>query len=230
MHTGFLPRTLDVDGVAYRYQVWLPPDYTEAREWPLLLFLHGAVERGDDGVRQTTVGLGPALLRDPERWPLVVVFPQCREAMDWRGPMLRQALGALDDATVEFRGDLSRQYLSGISLGGYGAWRLALEQPDRFAALVPVCGGLDAPTAEAGGETRWRMAARRIAQVPEWVFHGDLDRVIAADESRRMVKALEEAGADVRYTEYAGVGHNSWDAAYAEPELPEWLLRQRRHG
>jgi len=229
----FEPRTVDVGGVAYRYQVWLPP-HLPARPGPVILFLHGAGERGDDGGAQTRVGLGPALERDPARWPLLAVFPQCRREVGWRGPMLRQALAALDETVLEFGCDPARQYLTGISMGAFGSWRLALETPDRFAAIVPVCGGLDAPPAvlyRAGGHAGmepYDASAQLLRGLPAWVFHGAADGVIPVEESRRVVDVLRAAGADVRYTEYPGAGHNSWDQAYSEPDLPSWLLGRKR--
>jgi len=227
----FQQRVVLLGDVSYRYQLWLPPGWSAAGRWPVALFLHGAGERGDDGVRPTGVGLGPALREHPERWPLLAVFPQSRDAMGWRRPMLRQALAALDAVLLDCGGDARRQYLTGISMGGYGSWRLALDEPDRFAALVPICGGLDASPlaiARAGGDPGDppAAAARILAHVPTWIFHGADDRVIPVTESRVMVEALRAAGAPVRYTEYPGVGHNAWDRAYAEPELPEWLLAQ----
>ncbi len=230
---AFEPRVVVVDDVAYRYQLWRPPGWSADREWPIVLFLHGAGERGDDGVRQTHVGLGPALRQHPERWPMLAVFPQSRDGQGWRGAMLRQALAALDAVLLDCRGDAHQQYLTGISMGAYGTWRLALDAPDRFAALVPICGGLDAsPQAilRAGGDPAEPLAsaARILADVPSWVFHGDADGVIPVSESRELVAALRDAGGDVHYTEYAGVAHNSWDRAYDEAELTVWLLAQER--
>jgi len=238
---GFQPRTLELAGGACAWQAWLPPGWSPGHSWPVILFLHGARERGDDGVRPTTVGLGPALLEDPGRWPAVVVFPQARDGFGWRGPMLRRALAALDDALLQLAGDPARQYLSGISMGAYGSWRLALENPERFAALVPICGGLDAPPsalARAAGDDAssdrppaadpHAAAARILRELPTWIFHGDADGVIPVGESRTLVEAFRRAGAPVRYTEYRGVAHNSWDAAYSEKALTDWLFAQKR--
>lgn len=218
----FEARGVVVDGIATRYRVYVPPD--AAQPLPVILFLHGAGESGVDDVLPTTVGIGPAIAAMPERFPALVVFPQASRGYGWRGFNLGAAVAALDDVERAFATERERVYVTGISMGGYGTWLLALQQPERFAAIAPVCGGLDRT---ASGLTPAR-AARRLASVPHWVFHGDADNVIAVDESRVMVQALRAAGAAVRYTEYAGVRHNSWDRAYAEPELMPWLLGQRR--
>lgn len=218
----FVPRTVLVDGILTRYRVYVPP--AAAAPLPVILFLHGAGESGQDDVLPTTVGIGPAIDAAPERFPALVVFPQASRGYGWRGFNLDAAVAALDDVEREFTTDRERVYVTGISMGGYGTWLLGVQQPERFAALVPVCGGLDRG---AGGLTPAR-AARRLAGIPQWVFHGDADDVIAVDESRVMVQALRAAGAAVRYTEYAGVRHNSWDRAYAEPELMPWMFAQRR--
>lgn len=216
----FDQRIVTVQGVETTYRVYAPRD--AEGPLPLILFLHGAGESGSDGLLPTTVGIGPAIARAPERFPALVVFPQASRGYGWRAFNLAAAEGALDDVEASYPVDPSRVYVTGISMGGYGTWLLALQQPERFAAAVPVCGGLDRAAAMT-----YAQAARRLAAMPQWVFHGDRDDIIPAEESRLMVRALEAAGAPVRYTEYAGVRHNSWDRAYAEPELMPWLLRQK---
>jgi predicted peptidase len=197
----------------------------------VILFLHGAGEAGSDGFKQTTVGIGPAMQKHPDRFPALVVFPQASRGYGWRGFNLAAAAAALDDVESSYDVDRDRIYVTGISMGGYGAWLIALLQPERFAAVVPVCGGLDRREAANAGIDGYAEAAGALKEIPQWVFHGDADDIIPVEESRLMVRALREAGADVRYTEYAGVRHNSWDMAYAEAELMPWLLRQRRaHG
>lgn len=232
--TGFLKRTVTTAHGEYVYQVYVPQEWSPDREWPVILFLHGAGERGDDEVAQTTVGLGPAILRGAERFPAVAVMPQCRRDTVWSDPeMEAQALAALEAAVAEFNGDEDRIYLTGLSMGGYGTFYFAAKYPGRFAALVPVCGGVvhsRLPTGGlfAGAADPYRDAAQRIGAVPTWLFHGAEDRAVPVTESRRMAQALGELDGEVRYTEYEGVGHNSWDPAYAEPELMTWLLSQSR--
>ena len=201
-----------------RYAVYLPPGHSAGRPWPAALFLHGIGERGEDGVGPTRVGIGPALLVRPEIAPLVVVLPQCHPALDWRDPAMEQgALAALDETIAEHGIDTTRVYLTGISMGGIGAWRIGASHPERFAAVVPIC-GIGDPTTQV----------KPLQGTPVWCFHGSNDAVIPAECSRDMVEALRRAGGEVRYSEYEGVGHDSWTQAYGEPELYRWLLERRK--
>lgn len=233
--TGFLNRSVEVNGTTYRYQVYVPVDWTEDRKWPVILFLHGAGERGDDGLVQTQVGLGGAIRQHVDRFPAVVVMPQCRKGIWWQdAAMEAQALAALDRAMQEFHGDTDRAYLTGLSMGGYGTWALAAKYPDKFAAIAPVCGGIRRPNrpgipqeTEEPTDDPYAAAAQKIGKTPTWIFHGGADPTVPVAESRKMNEALKAAGNSVKYTEYDGVGHNSWDKAYNEPEFPAWLLAQR---
>ena len=234
LETGFLDRTVSLAGEAYRYQVYVPSGYTPSESWPVILFLHGAGERGSDGLKQTAVGIGPAIRLDPRRYPAIVVLPQAPSDSLWTGVPARSAMAALDRTMGEFSIDPDRVYLTGLSMGGHGAWYLADRHPDRFAAVVPICGwvsrrsSLPSPVVpEQDGES-FAALARRLADVPVWIFHGEVDRVVPVDESRRAAAALREAGADVRYTELLGIDHNSWDAAYGSEELTAWLFARRR--
>ncbi len=235
-----LPRTTELDGRTYKWQVFVPAGVASGDEEnpPVILFLHGNGQTGTDGLRQTEIGL-PAVLRERSDFPALVVMPQTPRGAWWGTPEIeRMALAALDSATAEFGGDPERTYLTGLSLGGYGTWALAYRHPERFAALVPVCGGIttrrtripvpDWHPSATHPEDPWAEMARVVAGIPAWVFHGANDRRVPADESRRMVAALETAGARPRYTEYPGVGHDSWVPAYREEGLYEWLFRQRR--
>jgi len=145
--------------------------------------------------------------------------------------MEAQILAALDASVNEFHGDLRRVYLTGFSMGGYGAWSLAAKNSQRFAAMVVVCGGIQWPTPkQIKKEEPYKAVASKVAGIPIWVFHGGADRNVFVTESREMVKLLRELRADVRYTEYEGVAHESWDRAYGEPELATWLFSQRLNG
>ena len=233
----FVARELVVDGSTHRYQVFVPASAKTDASTPVILFLHGSGERGSDGVLQTQAGLGPYVRAHADTFPAIVVFPQAAQDSEWAGANLDMALAELDAATQEFGGDPDRTYLTGLSMGGYGTWQLALQTRDRFAALVPICGGLsippDRPTmrvdAVAGAADPFRAAATRLRNDPIWIFHGAKDDLVLPEESRRMAAALKAAGArDARYTEFPDANHNSWDAAYATPELWTWLFAQRR--
>ena len=238
----FLERSVTVEGRVYRYRVWLPPHYTRLRRWPVILFLHGSGERGDDNLRQLTIGLPALLARDPARYRAVVVVPQCALGHEWYGEMETQALAALDASIKEFRGDRRRVYLTGMSMGGAGVWFLARHR-SRWAAVVPVCGEvvrqpddpfpIEPPPDIAKmlhAADPYDAVAAAIGPTPVWIFHGAADDVIPADQSRRMSVALHAHRNDARLTLYEGVGHNAWDRAYAEPSLATWLLAQRRVG
>ncbi len=137
----FLERTIACDGMEARYQVYVPAGYTPSSRWPVILFLHGAGERGSDGVLQTDVGLGPVIRQHPARFPSMVVFPQVDEEETWHGRAGRVALAALTSATADLNGDPERTYLIGLSMGAFGAWEIAFDHPDLFAAIVSVSGG-----------------------------------------------------------------------------------------
>jgi predicted peptidase len=235
--TGFLDRTLVSEGETYRYQVYVPSGWTPAHAWPVILFLHGAGERGQDGLIQTEVGVGSAIRRFPDRYPAVVVMPQCRTGAWWNHmPMQTMALAALDRAVKEWNGDARRLYLTGLSMGGYGTWAIAARLPGKFAALAPICGGVskrDLPAGTTvpfpgdGTPDPFKVVAQAVGKTPVWVFHGAKDPTVMVSESRNMVEALKAAAGDVKYTEYPEAGHDSWTAAYRERDFPAWLLAQQ---
>jgi predicted peptidase len=235
--TGFLDRTIIQQGETYKYQVFVPDNWGPQQKWPIILFLHGAGERADDGLQQTDVGIGTAIRNDRTRIPAIVVMPQCRKNLWWIQPLMEDlAIATLEAATKEFHGDPQRTYLTGLSMGGYGAWRLAEKYPGRFAALIVICGGLRPPagTLRAHPElARWTPAdepksyseaAAKIGKVPVWIFHGSDDEIVPVTESQRMLAAMKQIGAEVHYTEYPGVRHVSWDKAFDEPKLFPWLF------
>ncbi len=235
--TGFLDRSITLQGANYRYQVFVPENWTPRQQWPVILFLHGAGERGEDGLQQTDVGIGVAIRTNRSDIPAIVVMPQCPKNLWWtQPPMDDLAMATLDAATKEFHGDVRRTYLTGISMGGYGSWRLAEKYPGRFAALVVICGGIRPPAATLkihpelakwtppDNPKSYSDAAAKIGKVPVWIFHGGDDDIVPVTESQRMYAAMKATGGDVRYTEYAGVKHASWDKAYDEPKLFPWLF------
>src|SRR6202041_597650 len=230
--TGFLNRHVTVNRMLYKYQVYLPEGWTEHGTWPFILFLHGSGERGSEGMDETQIGLPQAIRLHPERWPFIVVMPQVPfNHHHWTdADVMAMAMGALNDEAKEFHGDPDRTYLTGLSLGGYGTWEIAKTYPHRFAALVPVCGGIF----WSYQPDRWHEVntlpaeyARAVGRTPTWIFHGADDPVVVPRQSQLMYQALKAAGVDVRFWEYAGVKHSVWDRAYAEPQLPRWLLAQR---
>lgn len=230
--TGFLNRVVLLNGTGYRYVVYLPWEYDPHRSWPVILFLHGSGERGSDGMDETQVGLPNAIRAHPERWPFIVVMPQVPYTHHhWTDPdMMQMALAALDAEVKEFHGDPDRLYLTGLSLGGYGCWEIAKDYPGRFAAIVPVSGGIFWSYAPE----RWKQQTvlpeayvRAVGKTPVWMFHGTLDPVVPTKESEIMYTALQAAGGDVRLWLYEGWHHNAWDKAYTERALPQWLLAHR---
>ena len=228
-------RTLVHDGRTFRYAVFVPAG-TQPRPLPVVLFLHGSGERGSDGMQQTTAGLGDWLRRNGDSFPALVVFPQVPRDEEWMGGNARMALAALDAASAEFGGDPARTYATGMSMGGYGTWEVALAAPGRFAALVPVCGGVRPPrparptlfvTAVAAEPDPYTVLATRLRHVPAWMFHGARDDLVPPDDDRRLYEAAAAVGAGFRYTEYPHGNHNAWDATYADPAMWDWLFAQR---
>lgn len=236
VETGFLDRTVTVSGQEYPYQVYLPNGYPSGERWPVILFLHGAGERGRDGLLQTAVGLGDAIRRGAARYPAVIVFPQAPSDSLWTGRPAEAAMAALDASIEEFSVDRDRVYLTGLSMGGHGTWYLAYRHPERFAAVAPICGwvaGLPrmpeaASVVPAEDGPPFAALAGRLRGVPVWIFHGEVDPIVPVEESRKAAAALRDAGAEVRYTEFLGTGHESWEPAYASPEFSAWLFARRR--
>jgi predicted peptidase len=232
----FQDRALKIGTTEYHFRVFTPKGWSRKKKSPVILFLHGAGERGDDNVAQTKVGIAPAILRQPDTFPFVVVLPQCPKSRWWTEPdMQALALKALDQTVAEFNGDPQKTYLTGLSMGGYGSWAIVVNNPNRFAALAIVCGGVVPPrgislpkdaTPPAAADPYGAVAAK-VGKTPVWVFHGNADQAVPVSESRKMVEALKAAGGNVRYNEYEGVGHNSWDKAYAEAEIFPWMLAQK---
>jgi len=231
--TGFLNRKIEVKGATYRFQVYVPEDFRrdEHKPWPILLFLHGRGERGSEGMFQTQIGLPLAVRDHPERWPFIIVMPQCLFPNFWTDPvMLDMAMAALDQEVAEFHTDPARTYLTGLSMGGYGAWELARTYPHRWAAIVVASGGIFWSYAPE----RWKQVntlppeyARAIGRTPIWMFHGSEDNVVPVRESELMYSAFKGAGGNVRFWIYQGLHHDSWARAYNEPDLPKWLLAHR---
>jgi predicted peptidase len=215
--------------------VYVPKDWSADRAWPVIVYLHGGDERGDDGLKPTQVGLGPVVWRSQGTFPFIVIFPQAPKGTYWGMPDNNaRVLHQLDEVMARYHGDPARVYLTGNSLGGFGTWFMGALYAERFAALVPICGGVrgrappGAPFGSYDGDARVREVVRRIGKTPVWAFHGARDWLVPPSYSRELTGALKAAGGNVRYSELAGVGHQSWIPAYDDPELFRWLAAQHR--
>jgi len=207
--------TYAADGKNLGYLLYVPASAEKqpAAKLPVILFLHGAGERGSD--LKVLVKHGPPKLIDQQTKEFIVISPQCPKEQRWDP---RQLKGLLDDVLGKLKfADADRVYLTGLSMGGFGSWSMAAAYPDTFAAVVPICGGGN--PASAG----------KIKHLPIWVFHGDKDTAVKVEQSQAMVDALKAAGAkQVEFTVYPGVGHDSWTRSYADPKLYEWMLKHKR--
>ncbi|HEV7929925.1 MAG TPA: prolyl oligopeptidase family serine peptidase [Nitrosospira sp.] len=236
--TEFLSRQVTIGSEKYNFRVYVPPGRRPDQKLPVMLFLHGSGELGKDNEKQLGL-LAPLIEKDSANFPFIIVFPQCGSSTFWNSKMIGQAIAALDQTVMEFDGDKNRLYLAGFSLGGYGAWQIAAQYPDKFAALVPVSGRplpreyeKKSISAElimlAESDDPYKAMAEKIGKMPTWIFHGGNDGVVPVEGSRRMNKALIDVGnTDVHYTEYEGMGHYSVESALTESALFEWLAKQR---
>lgn len=234
-YTGFVFSSLELASRSYPYALYVPRSYDHRRAWPLILFLHGRGECGSDGSRQLHVGLGPELLAQPDRWPYLVLFPQ-KPAKDDEWEQHEAALLAmLDEVSGRYNVDPNRVLLTGLSQGGHGTWVLGARHPERWAALVPVCGYAGAPigfppvrSLSSRFEGSAADLAPALAALPIWAFHGEADDTVPVAATLELVAAAQRAGGSPKLTVLPGVGHNSWDAAYRNPQLAEWMLLQVR--
>ncbi len=215
---GFLHRVhKDTDGKEFKYVLFVPHGYKGDKPSPLILFLHGAGERKGGEKQPVEVGIGPAIRKREKTFPCLVIIPQAEKTWKADSPDAKRALDILTEVEKEYKVDPKRIYLTGLSMGGAGTWGLALAQPDKWAAIVPICGRSDP------------AQANKIKDIPCWCFCGDADRAATVEASRKMTEAIKKAGGQAKYTEYPGVGHNSWDRAYDTDELYEWLLKQHKN-
>ncbi len=227
---GYQARTFkNAAGATMPYRLFVPKGYDVKNKYPLVLWLHGAVGRGTDNLKQISGGNAYAASffskeENQSRFPSFVLAPQCPDNKLWRkessidpSDELRIAIEILDALQKEFSLDPDRIYVSGQSMGGAGTWSLLAASPQRFAAAIPLCGPADTSTAAA------------IAKIPVWIFHGAADQNVPIGASRRMVAALRIAGGQPKFTEYPGVGHNVWEKAFADPNLAAWLFTQKRN-
>jgi predicted peptidase len=222
----------ELGGNSLPYLLLKPRGYEPATQYPLVLFYHGAGERGNDNQSQWKNGV--EIFSSPEnrgKFPCFVIAPQCPQDKQWvdvpwaaesevqpadPSPQMKMSLEILDAIQKEFSIDGKRLYVVGLSMGGYATWDVTTRFPQRFAAAVPICGG--------GDETQ----APKIKDLPIWAFHGAVDPVVKTIRTRNMIAAIKAAGGNPKYTEYPGVGHDSWNNAFKEPDLLPWLFAQKR--
>ncbi|MET0394618.1 MAG: prolyl oligopeptidase family serine peptidase [Chitinophagaceae bacterium] len=211
---GVAQQTAQKFVVETQYLLYLPNHYADdtLQRWPLMVFLHGAGERGND-VEKLKANGPPMLAAQGKQFPFIIVSPQARENTTWKPDQL---VTLLDDIKSSYRVDADRVYLTGLSMGGFGTWDLAMKFPERFAAIAPVCGGGDTTT------------VRTLRHMPVWCFHGAKDDVVPLWNSENMVNALRRYNPSVRFTVYPDANHDSWTATYNNDSLYSWLLAQRR--
>jgi predicted peptidase len=222
----------DESGKTLPYRLMKPDNYDPAKKYPLVIFLHGAGERGTDNEKQLIHGVPQfASKENREKYPCFLIAPQCPDGAKWvevdwsadshtmpakMSEPMRLTVGIIEMTIKQFSIDPKRVYLTGLSMGGYGTWDLIARRPDLFAAAVPICGGGDEKTAE------------KMKSIPVWSFHGAKDGAVKVSRSRNMIAALEKVGAKPKYTEYPDIGHDSWNPAYKDAEMFEWLFAQRK--
>ena len=215
----------------YPVSIITPKGYATSERWPVILLLHGAGNRGTDGVRPVQ-RFAPLF---DENYPAIVVLPQLPPHLSWQGRGTDVALAALDSALTRFSGDTSRVYLVGVSMGGNGVWSVAWRAQSRFAALVAMCGFAVARRGTSGTEyppiapdNTYASVAAAFRTIPVWIFHGDADPQVPVEESRRLAAALQSVQAPARYTELPGLGHDIAANVLSRRDLVEWLFMQRR--
>ncbi|MFO0901893.1 MAG: prolyl oligopeptidase family serine peptidase [Pirellulales bacterium] len=222
----------DAQGDKLLYRLLTPKNYDPNKKYPLVVFLHGAGERGNDNFAQLKHGMADfASDAAREKHPAFVMAPQCPTNekwvdVDWSSPKsdmperpaspMRLTLAAIEQLQKEYSIDADRLYLTGLSMGGYGTWDALQRHPRMFAAAIPICGGGDP------------KHASKFVHVPLWAFHGDKDTAVKPERSREMIAALKAAGGSPQYTEYKDVGHDSWTATYKNSEVIDWLFAQKR--
>ena len=204
-----------VQDISMEYLIYLPEDYTWEKEWPLVVFLHGAGERGSD--LELVKKHGPPMqISQGRKFPFILVSPQCPKHLWWPDKN-RELKAIIDDVCGFYTVDRDRIYITGLSMGGFGTYSMVMEYPDLFAAAVPICGGV-----------RGEKGIRNLGKVPFWIFHGEKDKTVPADMSRNAAEMIEKAGGSVKLTIYPDAGHDSWSETYDNRDVYEWMLANRR--
>jgi len=222
----------DADGKTLPYRLLKPLNYNPKEKYPLVVFLHGAGERGDDNDKQLVHGVPEFLTPETRKdYPCFLIAPQCPDGKKWvevdwsaeshkqpKEPSepMRLTLGLIDQMRKDYPIDGKRIYVTGLSMGGFGTWDVIARKPDLFAAAVPICGGADETT------------ATKIVKIPIWAFHGAQDPAVKVSRTRHMIAALKKAGGEPKYTEYPDEGHASWVPAYKDAAMMKWLFAQKK--
>jgi predicted peptidase len=215
---GVLLRSVQVGGKDRKYAVYVPRDYSWDRPWPMIVFLNGSGECGEDGQKQLTVGLMQAVMKDAAAWPFIVVCPQKPNARQQWIEFDDLVMATIAETQKQFNIDQERIYLTGLSQGGAGTWAIGAQHADQFAALAPICGYGELTEAQA----------KALRDMPLWVFHGAQDNNVLPVKSERLVASVRAAGGNPTFTIFPDANHNSWDAAYQTQKLGDWFLSHRR--
>ena len=199
------------------YYVFLPKDFKKEDKYPMIVFLHGAGERGNgkEDLKLVNVNALSKYASEGKEYPAILLCPQCPPNFVWNNVVI-ELKALIDSVAEEYGADKSRISITGISMGGFGTWEMGLTYPDFFSAIAPVC----------GGGLSWRCDL--LKNMPVWAFHGDADTVVPPKNSYEMVDAVNAKGGHAKLTVFHGVGHGSWDSAYLETNVVEWLLSQKR--
>ncbi|MDA1230273.1 MAG: alpha/beta hydrolase-fold protein [Planctomycetota bacterium] len=214
--TGFVNKVFRQAGHESMYVVFIPHNYDGSKPYPTILFLHGLGQSGTDGLAQAGRGLATAIRKREHDFPFIVVFPQSHDRT-WLADSTdgKRAVAILDCVGQNYRVEINRVYLTGYSMGGEGTFSIAAAHPNRFAAIVPICGGIDT------------SIAPKLKNTPIWCFVGDADAVSTVTDLRLLMRAITKAGGRPIYHEYPGVGHDCWDQTYDNPDVYEWLLTHK---
>jgi predicted peptidase len=207
--------------VSLKYLLYLPKDYSKIPDakWPTILFLHGMGERGDDLEIVKKHGI-PKIVEEKDDFPFIAISPQCPTTSLWT-TMTDELHALLVDAVQRYNVDEVRIYLTGLSMGGYGAWHLAATYPELFAAVVPICGGMI-------HDSEFQEKIKVLKDMPIWIFHGAKDEAVPIKNSKEVYNALKKIKGNVKFTVYPDLGHDSWTKTYDNPDLYKWLLKQKR--
>lgn len=236
--SAYKKKEFELESETLPYRILMPENYDSKKKYPLVLFLHGSGERGNDNEAQLTHGASLFLKKEiRQEYPAIVVFPQCSANSSWdrievKGNFPNREFVFLEDAPPtpdmillegllrqlqkEYKINKRRMYVGGLSMGGFGTFELVRRNPKMFAAAFPICGGADP------------RISKKLKKLDWWVFHGDADEVVPEKYSAQIVEAMDKEGIDVKYSVYPGVGHNSWDNAFAEPNLLPWLFSKSK--